>query len=578
MKRFRLTILIFIITLILPAYIYAQEKLRMDIHVDSIFIDSFIVNINHPDSTLNSKYADFGAVQVKDNELYFSSIRPDADEKTETFIAVNYLSKIYQSTAENGKWIETKPFLSSVNKRGSENADICFSPTMKRFYFTRAEAGNEASRITSIYVCEKKNDKWQKPHKIEGKVNLKDFSSTQPAAGLSVNGNDVLYFVSERLGGIGKKDIWYSELMPNGQYTEPVNAGPDINTTDNEISPFYYQRSATLYYSSDKKNGLGGFDIYKSRGAGNSWDTSVNIGKPLNSRYDDLYYTANTKDSTGFFTSNRPGSLFHANDSCCYDIYEYKVSKVKKFLKLLIRRDTTLKDTFYIGTDLSNLISKDSLGRLREKELSLNKEQEKDITIKNLKALNLYFDNDYPTPRSSNVFTDDNYNLLLKNYINKRNEYIKMFADDLPSPLKDSAEKQINAFFFQSIAPAEEELKKFSETILSLLKNRCKITLEIGGYCSPLFTSPYNYNLSQRRISSFIVYLCHYRNGELIKYFHPADEKSGKLSFILTPEGKEKAPKNVSENPKDRRNSVYSPSASKERKLVINAIVEKYNY
>ena len=130
---------------------------------------------------------------------------------------------------------------------------------------------------------------WSDPRSLGNKVNRENSWESQPT--LSSDGN-ILFFASDRPGGYGGSDIWMSELDANGNWQEPVNLGPVINTTGNERSPFLHTDSRTLYFSSsvsDARPGLGGMDIYYSKLDENGkWSKPVNIGYPINSENDDV--------------------------------------------------------------------------------------------------------------------------------------------------------------------------------------------------------------------------------------------------------------------------------------------------
>ena len=100
-----------------------------------------------------------------------------------------------------------------------------------------------------------------------------------------------MYFVSDRNGGYGGLDVWFSIIDSAGNFSFPINAGPKINTVADEITPFYLPLSNTLYFSSSNKDtGLGGFDVYSSIGSLNRWETSINITS-INSEYDEMYFS-----------------------------------------------------------------------------------------------------------------------------------------------------------------------------------------------------------------------------------------------------------------------------------------------
>ncbi|MNL56999.1 hypothetical protein D3C87_1805310 [compost metagenome] len=115
---------------------------------------------------------------------------------------------------------------------------------------------------------------------------------------------------------MGKTDIWFSEKQGDGSWGKPVNCGPEINTAEEESFPTM-GAAGELYYASKGKIGMGGYDIYSSKGAKASWSTPLNLKYPVNTSYDDFYFS--TADGlSGYFSSNRPGGAGHD------DIYNFK--------------------------------------------------------------------------------------------------------------------------------------------------------------------------------------------------------------------------------------------------------------
>ena len=342
--------------------------------------DSLQVKIIHLDSVINSKYSDFGAIKLSDSILFFSSIRPDAAVNNNSIINVNFISKIYFSKYKYDKWKTPESYLHDINIVGTDNADISFTKDHKKFYFSRAVRNRKikdtifskdsilTNERTALFVCEFKQGSWQKPVMLNNKINLKGYSSTQPAVAQLPDGNEILYFVSDRPGGIGKKDIWYTTLV-NGEYTDPINLGEPVNTKGDDITPFYDRRTSTLYYSTDGKKGFGGFDIYKVKGFKNTWKKPQILGEPINSRYNDVFFTINENDSNGYFTSNRPPyySLFtpktklSETDTCCFDIYEYRWIPPQKQPEIvenikpkILNRKSIVKDTIFSNDSIPN--------------------------------------------------------------------------------------------------------------------------------------------------------------------------------------------------------------------------------
>ena len=139
---------------------------------------------------------------------------------------------------------------------------------------------------------------------------------------------EYLIYSSNIKGGMGKYDIYYASIESDGSVSEPVNMGEQINTLDDEVTPFYDPVNGYLYFSSSGHIGIGELDVFKVKGSiSGGFEEPENIGYPLNSCADD-YYFANV-DSTdkgekiGFLSSNRSGGLSQEGETCCDDIYSF---------------------------------------------------------------------------------------------------------------------------------------------------------------------------------------------------------------------------------------------------------------
>jgi Tol biopolymer transport system component len=138
------------------------------------------------------------------------------------------------------------------------------------------------------------------PHKLN--INTK-YVECSPS--LSPDGN-TLYFVSNRPGGFGGKDIWSSERLSNGNWSDPINLGSKVNTAEDEESPFMMADGATLYFSSKGHNGMGGFDIFSAtQNDDGLWSVPENIGAPVNTSGDDFYYITDTYGKCAFYSSDK---------------------------------------------------------------------------------------------------------------------------------------------------------------------------------------------------------------------------------------------------------------------------------
>ncbi len=489
------------------------------------------------DGNINTPYSEFNAVQLSDTALVFSAMRPIFSGDYDSYISNGYISKIYISRASNAGWSKTKELDSRINDKEVHNANICFSHDHNKVFFTRSKSSDNQAMQSEIYTCENVNEKWQKAVRLPNKINLPGYTTTQPNF-VENEKEKILFFVSDRPGGIGKLDIWYS-IIKNGEYQDPINLGSIINTPGDDITPFYYTPTQTLYFSSDWHKGLGGFDIFYSRGKFNSWTTPENIGYPINSSSNDLYFTVNEVDHDGYFTSNRPGSLYIKSETCCNDIYAYE-----------------WQDTLTQKAVTQNVIPKKDTVNI-------------EASIKLMLPLTLYFHNDEPDPRSTSITTSKNYESLLSDYYAMEETYKTEYSKGLSGNDRIKAEKDIEDFFENYVAKGFSSLKLFAKLLLTDLNKGNSVKIKIKGYCSPLNTTEYNLSLSKRRIASIVNFIKQYCEGVFMQYINGTAANGAKLVIIEEPLGKSTASPLVSDNPNDKRNSIYSRAAAFERKIQI---------
>ncbi len=258
-----------------------------------------------PLTKLNTPQFDFSPTMDKRGRvMYFSSSRKNVtgDEKDGT--VGEGFSDIFESQLDKtGNFTEPK-IVQGINTEGNEG-QVCFDNRGKKLFFTRCEV-TEYNLGCDIYVATKRGSKFDKPVKIE----LKDHDSTNVGHPcVSPDGNTMI-FASNMAGGEGGVDLWMTEYSRKTKdWSLPVNLGPEINTSGNDMFPTWGPDN-TLYYSSDGMIGAGGLDIYKAQKIKeeNKWIKPENIGIPLNSFADDYHiiFTGNGRD--GYLSSNRPGA------------------------------------------------------------------------------------------------------------------------------------------------------------------------------------------------------------------------------------------------------------------------------
>ncbi len=453
-----------------------------------VFAFSQSITIEHLPKGVNSYGADFNFIQINNNTAYYSS---------STVENSTYQSLVYRTQWKDGKW-RNGTYYSLGNSYATANIQFL---TGEGFAYFSACEQNDVCKIAYVNI---KNTR--QVFFANKSVNLKNSSNTQPHIVKHLK-QKVLYFVSNRPGGFGGMDIWLSIIDEKGNFGVPINAGSKINTSFDEITPFFNEDDKMLYFSSNRDGGLGGFDIYKSEGKLNLWEIPVNASD-FNSEQDEMYLNFYTS-SSGYFSSNRKGALYNSNEFCCNDIFSFKYEALEP--------DTSAEI----------------------------------LKVSSYFPLKLYFNNDEPDCCTMSVTTEKTYKQAYISYFQKEEEYAKI-------------DSNLILFFEDSLKGNFNKLNRILELVLKDLENGKQIQLEVKGYASPLYKKEYNINLSKRRIMSFVNYIKRYRNAALSSYLN-----NGKLIIVEHSLGESKASADVSDDSVDKRKSVYSLEAMQERKIEI---------
>jgi len=224
-----------------------------------------------------------------------------ADDKTIIFTRqIDQNEDFYQSSNVNNEWQKAAYLSDKINTPNFNEGSESVSQDGKFLFFTGCNRPDGRGRC-DIYIAQKKGDDWGKPFDLSPPVNTAGWES-QPS--ISADGR-TLYFVSNRKGGYGGYDIWKSTLTPKG-WGEPENLGPNINTSFNEQSPFIHPDDSTLYFCSNGWPGMGGQDLFVSRlGKDGKWQKPKNLGYPINTNGDESGLSLTANGSYAFFSSNK---------------------------------------------------------------------------------------------------------------------------------------------------------------------------------------------------------------------------------------------------------------------------------
>ena len=250
---------------------------------------------------INSPQAEYGPSLSSDNNLLIFTTKR---EKSKNPLKPEPIENIYYSINDAGVWLRAKP-IEGLNSDLNEGSAV-LSYDGKTIYFSQCES------LTSFGGCDifmakmKEDSTWGDFRNLGPNINSNGWDSHPSLS----PGEDTLFFASDRIGGFGLSDIYYSTRDSKGNWQKSLNAGPIINTRQNEVSPFYHPREGILYYSS---NGLllnfGEFDIYKTYIEDGNWVEPYNIGPLVNGPGSEFYFTIDSQSQELYYARSAENDL-----------------------------------------------------------------------------------------------------------------------------------------------------------------------------------------------------------------------------------------------------------------------------
>lgn len=472
-------------------------------------------------SSINKQSVEFSPMFLNDTTLLYASLRTDTALyilKKGSDVEMPY-RHFYVANKRGGAWQFGNEWIEGdFNVDNSNTGNGAFSPDKKRFYFSKCEQNWRYKSICKLYVSSYNNG-WSEPQPLPESINKKKFTNTQPAVGIdSKTGSEILYFVSDRPGGKGGMDIWYSVYSKkNNKWTDAKNCGNKINTTADEVTPFYVLTERMLYFSSNGHGGLGELDVLKTSGEMAKWTEIENLGVPINSGFDDLYYSSNALNTEGFFTSNRQADKDAS--TCCDDIFAFKyVDKIsvnvngKVFLLPNKIVDSVMVESI---EQLRNDTSTDSLQYIEGTVVSLFMVDEKEhtryyVTSDTTDAAGSYsFDlpvgKKYILQYESSKFAPPEREVSTIGYTYSDTLHIEDVGIDYLARERFVV-KNIYYEFDKSQLTFQAK-RTIKHSLLTILNEFPQIVVEIGSHTDSKGNDSYNQKLSQKRAESVVNYL-----------------------------------------------------------------------
>ncbi|MEM7549860.1 MAG: OmpA family protein [Bacteroidota bacterium] len=254
------------------------------------------MDIERIETPISSEYTEYNPVVSTDESVMaFTALRPNTDRSGPEFIEEIYIS--YKSNS--GQWSDPE----KVPVRTQFNVGTAgISADGQNMIIFIGGADNTGNLYT---IDRSSGDSWSDPAPIGSPINSRFLEST---ASITPDGKTI-YFASNRPGTYGGTDIYRSNKLSNGSWDEPKNLGKEVNTKYDDDAPFIHPDGKTLFFTSEGHNSMGGRDIFKTVLLGEKWSEPINMGYPINTTTDDNYFTLTADAKRGFFSSDRKGGL-----------------------------------------------------------------------------------------------------------------------------------------------------------------------------------------------------------------------------------------------------------------------------
>lgn len=484
-------------------------------------LDVFIL---HLDTSINKAHAEASPFPISGNSILYSSLKADKilyiDANNDTIFPSR---QIFLARKKGEKWYNEGLFEGPINEPNVNVLNPTLNPAGNRLYFSKCKKNWKNKMICAIYLSEKVDGKWTEPIKLNSHINNPQFTSTQPTVGIdSKTQNEILYFVSDREGGRGGLDIWYSIYnAKKNEFKLPKNAGSKINTPGDEMSPYYDIETRTLYFSSNGWPSLGGLDIFKAQGELTQFTSPENIGFPINSCTDDLYFVLSKSREGGFFVSNRKGTIPLLHETCCDDIFEYRWSNyihVGLIGKVYAIKDSTIYDQLE-----KQIVDKQFIEILDEESEKVNPLPNKKIDLYVVSGNQRVFIKSVNSNETGEFFFNlepkKDYKVVIDNY-GFFNKEISITTQNITQsdtlradaiyinviPLEPIIIKNIY-YEFGKWNLTDSSKVILDRTVYKLMMENPRIIVEIASHTDSVSSEEFNFKLSQRRAESVVKYL-----------------------------------------------------------------------
>ncbi|MFN4144395.1 MAG: OmpA family protein [Runella sp.] len=469
------------LTLLKPgsvAHKRAALQLQTCLYGEEAIKNPLVIEPEELSDTINRFFLQYFPSLTADTEtLVFTALKPENDED------------IFITTFKEGQWSSPVSISDKINTNENEGT-AAISADGRTLVFTACNR-RDGYGSCDLYISRKIGDEWQRPQNLGININSPYWES-QPT--LSSDGRTI-YFVSDRKGGVGGRDLWSSTLLPNGQWTPAQNAGNILNTPSDEASPFLHANGHTLFFASEGHQGLGGYDLFFSDSTYLGWQKPRNLGYPINTAANEVALTITADGLYGYYSLDKK----LPDNQRISRLYRFLLPETLKqqfepahYLKGFIK-DALTQKPIKADIELIDLSTNKTLQRLSSDPTT----GEYLTTLPNGVEWGLYV-------TAAGYF----YKSYTFDYTQYKGKTIGYRRDIELDPIKANSFGVLNNIYFETgKADLQEKSRSELNKLIQILKQQPTLRIQIIGHTDDVGDAKQNQVLSHRRAQSVKDYL-----------------------------------------------------------------------
>lgn len=491
---------------------YKIEECNTAISLMQKPVRCFIDNLGEGVNTSAPEYSP--VFFLKDSIVYFTSRRENTTGGKKNITNQMYFEDVYFTSAKNGKWIEAVQMSKPVNSKHNDAA-VDISPEGRELCIYRGHKGGG-----DLFNTQYDDGVWNSLNKMK-KINKSKYRESS----VSVSADSiVLFFISDRKGGQGGQDIWFSYRTQNGnKWQKPENMGAVVNSKYDEETVEISSDGKTLFFSSKGHNGMGGYDVFKTRrNDDGTWTEPENLGYPINTPYDDVFFMLTPEENFGYYSTIRKEGY---GDKDIYQVVflgpekpvnttEGVANELIAYSNLPVSEASLEKPVNIVMIQLSmvkGIVTDAYSGKPIEAQLELVDNSTGAIvkTVTSYAATGSYTVTLPPGKDYALTAGAQDYFFHSENFVIADTSIHEVIRKDIQlQPMGIGAKIVLNNVFFDS-GKAILRQESFTELnrLVTIVKQYPNLKIEISGHTDSQGSATYNQSLSQKRAQAVVDYI-----------------------------------------------------------------------